>query len=183
MVGLAGLWLPILVSAVLVFIVSSILHMVVQHHNSDWSAMPGEDKVREAMRGVPPGNYNLPHVSSMKELQNEGVLAKFKEGPVGLVLVQPNGPPAMGKSLVQWFIYSIVVSVFVAYVTSRTVGADGHYLQVFRVAGACAFLAYAGGQPIESIWKGVRWSTTVKNTVDGLLYALVTAGAFGWLWS
>jgi hypothetical protein len=182
MVALSGLWLPIVLSAVFVFIGSSIVHMALGYHKGDWTALPDEKKAREALRGTPPGNYFVPHCTGMKALQDEAMQAKFKEGPVALLLVRPSGPPTMGKSLVQWFVYSVVVSFFVAYVTSRTVGAGGDYLQVFRVAGACAFLAYAGATPTESIWKGVRWSATAKHLFDGLIYALLTAGTFGWLW-
>ncbi len=34
----------------------------------------------------------------------------------------------------------------------------------------------------DSIWKGVPWMVTFKNVVDGVVYGLVTAGVFGWLW-
>jgi len=98
------------------------------------------------------------------------------------ILLMPNGPSAMGKHLLLWFVYSLVIGVLTAYLTGRTLGADTHYLQVFRVAGTVAFVAYAGAEPIASIWKGMKWSATLRNMFDGLLYALVTAGAFGWLW-
>jgi hypothetical protein len=34
----------------------------------------------------------------------------------------------------------------------------------------------------NSIWRGQSWGTTWKHVADGLVYALVTAGTFGWLW-
>ncbi len=110
------------------------------------------------------------------------IVAKMKEGPVGFLTVLPSGEPAMGKNLAQWFVYSVVIGVLVAYLTGRTLGPGTHYLQVFRVAGTVAFLAYAGATPIASIWFGRKWSTTLKTAVDGLAYALLTAGTFGWLW-
>ena len=109
-------------------------------------------------------------------------IAKFEEGPVGFMTVIPSGAPAMGQSLVLWFVYSVVVSLMVGYLTSRTVAPGADYLQVFRVAGTSACLAYAGAEPVRSIWWGRRWSVTLKQLVDGLIYGLVTAGAFGWLW-
>lgn len=184
MVGLMALWLPILLSAVAVFVASSITRMVLRHHWSDFQGMPGEDGVLEAMRkaGVQPGNYNFPHAKSMAELKKPDVTKKWESGPVGMMYVMPSGLPAMGKALVQWFVYSLIVGFLVAYVTGRTLAPATEYLQVFRVAGTVAFLAYAGSEPVMSIWKGQKWSTTAKNVLDDFIYAMLTGGVFGWLW-
>jgi hypothetical protein len=184
MVSISALWLPILVSAVLVFLASSVIHMLLPYHKSDYSRLPGEDGVRAAMRKEKPapGDYVVPYASSMKELGSPEMLEKYKEGPVGFLTVVPDGPPAMNKALGLWFVYLLAGSFVVAYVVSRTLVPDTHYLEVFRVAGTAAFLCYAGAQPMNSIWSGRKWSTTVKNVLDGLVYALLTAGVFGWLW-
>ncbi len=184
MVYLTSLWLPIVLSAVAVFFASSIIHMVLKYHRSDYSKMPGEDNVMAAMRSekVSPGHYYVPHCVDMKEMANPEVRAKFDKGPVAFVTVLPNGMPAMGKTLVTWFVYCLVISVFVAYLTGRALGPDAYYLTVFRIAGTAAFLGYAGCSASESIWKGQPWSTTAKQIFDGLIYALLTAGVFGWLW-
>jgi hypothetical protein len=184
MISLMDLWVPILLSAVFVFVVSSVMHMILTYHRKDYGQLDGESAVMEAMRkaGVKPGNYMFPWSSDMKEMGSDEMKQKLNAGPVGFAHIYPNGPIAMGKSLVQWFVFSVVISFLVAYIASRTLGAGTHYLQVFRVAGAVAFLGYAGAQPMDSIWKGQKWSTTFKHVFDGLVYALVTAGCFGWLW-
>ncbi len=184
MISLMDLWLPVLLSAVLVFVVSSILHMVLQYHKSDYAKLPGEANVMEAMRkeGVSPGNYMFPCPGNMKDMGSPEMLEKYKQGPVAFLNVFPSRPPAMGKSLLLWFLFSLVISFFAAYLASRTLGAGTDYLQVFRVVGTVAFLGYAGAQPVDSIWMGQKWSTTLKHIFDGLMYALVTAGCFGWLW-
>ena len=46
MVALADLWLPILVSGVVVFVVSSVIHMLIPIHRGDYAKLPGEDAVR-----------------------------------------------------------------------------------------------------------------------------------------
>lgn len=183
MVGISALLLPILLSAVIVFVASSLLHMVLTYHRSDYGKLPNEDAVGAAIRsGNPaPGQYLIPHMS-MTEMRSPEGIAKFKQGPVAMIFLRQSGAPGMGKNLIQWFVYSLVVGVFVAYVTGRTVAPGADYLRVFRVAGTAAFLAYAGGQPIDSIWRGQTWSATVKGVFDGLVYALLTAGTFGWLW-
>jgi len=184
MVTIGSLWLSILLSAVLVFVVSSIVHLVLRYHWTDYDKMSGEANVLESMRkeGVAPGNYHFPHCRGMKEMGSPEMTEKFEQGPVGLLTVLPSGTPRMGKQLTLWFLYSVVVGVVVAYLTGRTVAPGAEYLQIFRVAGTVAFVAYAMGEPIGSIWKGQKWSTTVKAMFDGLLYALVTAGAFAGFW-
>ena len=94
----------------------------------------------------------------------------------------PSGPPAMPKFLVQWFVFCVVISVFVAYITGRTLAPATDYLHVFRVAGTAGFMAYGLGYLSNGIWKGQTWSATIKEVIDGLIYGLLTAGTFGWLW-
>lgn len=184
MVDLMSLWLPIVLSAVAVFVGSSVIHMVLGYHKSDYSAMPEEDNVRAAMRQgkVQPGHYSLPHCVDMKELENPDVQKKFVEGPVAFVTVLPSGLPSMGKSLVSWFVFCLVMATFVAYLTGRTVAPGADFLAVFRVAGTVAFLGFAGSTPSESIWKGQPWSITAKHLLDGLIYSLLVGGVFAGLW-
>lgn len=184
MAFLAELWLPILLAAVLVFVVSSVMHMVIPMHRNDHEKLPNEASVLAAMRaaGVKPGSYMFPCPASMKDMASPEMIAKFNEGPVGFARVYPNGPMAIGKSLVQWFVFSIVVGACVAYLAHAVLPPGESYLQVFRVTGTVAFLAYGFGAITESIWKGQSWATTGRFLIDALLYALVTAGAFGWRW-
>jgi hypothetical protein len=184
MVPISALWMPILLSAVIVFVASSILHMVLPYHKSDYRKLPEEDRVVDTLRaaGVTPGPvYHFPHTTH-KDMKSPEVAEKFKRGPVGLLTVIPSGPPAMGKYLGLWFVYCIVVSVLVAIVAGTTLRPGTSYLLVFHLTGLAAFLAYGVGQLQDSIWKGQTWGVTFKHVVDGLIYALLTAGTFGWLW-
>lgn len=178
------MWLPILLSAVIVFVASSIIHMATPWHKSDYPKMPNEDKVMDALRplAIPPGDYMVPRASSMQDMKSPGFTEKMKKGPVLVLTVLPSGPTAMGRNLVLWFLYSIVVGIFAAYVTGRALPVGANYLHVFRFVGATAFLSYSVALWQMSIWYRRAWSTTIKATVDGLIYALLTAGTFGWLW-
>ena len=184
MTGLSALWLPILLSSVLVFIASSLIHMVLPWHKSDYPKLPNEDKVMDALRpfGIPPGDYMVPRPSSTQEMRAPEFLEKVKKGPVMVVTVMPNAMVSMRKNLVLWFIYSLVVGVFAGYVTGRALPSGAVYLQVFRFVGVTAFLAYSAALWQMSIWYSRSWSITIKSTFDGLIYALLTAGVFGWLW-
>ena len=182
MVSLGSLWLPVLLSAVFVFAASAIIHMVLKYHNKDYSRLPNEEAVRAAMRGSSPARYIIPYCSEMKAMETPEMKQKYTEGPVTVLNVMRSGVPSMGKSLTQWFIFSLVVSLFIAYVASQAIPAGTRYLQVFRIVGAVGFLAYSASQVQQSIWWGRPWKNTWKDVFDGLVYGLVTAGTFGWLW-
>jgi hypothetical protein len=181
---LADLWLPIVLSSALVFVVSSVLHVVLPIHRGDFQKLAGEDQVLRVMReqGVAPGQYMFPCAASMKDMGSPEMRVRFEQGPVGTMVVRPSGVPAIGKSLLQWFLYSLLVSVLVAYLASFTLEHGLPYGRVFRFASTAAFLGYAVYAIQDSIWKGQRWSVSLKFVFDGLLYALVTAGAFAGFW-
>lgn len=183
MAFLGSLWLPILLSAVIVFIASSILHMALPYHQSDYRKLPEEDKVLDVLRsaGLTRGLYNFPFCTH-KEMKTPEAQEKFKRGPVGFVTIFPSGPVHLSKFLGQWFVFCLVIGFFVAYLAWHTVAHGASYLAVFRVVGTAAFLGYGMGSLSNAIWKGQTWSMTIKEVVDGLIYGLLTAGTFGWLW-
>lgn len=183
MVPLATLWLPILLSAVIVFIASSIIHMVLPYHRSDYQKLPDEDTLLGAMRGagLKRGLYVFPFCTH-KEMKTPAAIEKYKQGPVGMLTVLPSGPPDMSKFLGLWFGYCLIIGFFVAYLTAHTVSPGARYLAVFRISGTAAFLGYGLSHLSNGIWKGQTWSATIKEVADGLVYGLLTAGTFGWLW-
>jgi hypothetical protein len=184
MTGLTALVLPILLSAVFVFVASSIIHMFTPWHKGDYGALPNEDQARAALRqlSLPPGEYMVPRPGSREEMRSGAHIQKMKEGPVMMISVWAPGAPSMGRSFVLWFVYCAVVALFAGYVAGRALGPGAEYLHVFRFVGATAFLAYAGALWQATIWFRRSWLTTFRSTVDGLIYALLTAGTFGWLW-
>jgi hypothetical protein len=184
MVSIMSLWIPILLAAVLVFAASSVIHMVFSYHNTDFGKVPAEDEVMAALGNfsIPPGDYVIPCAGSHKQVKSPEFIEKTTRGPVAFLTVIPNGPPSMGKPLAQWFVYCILVGIFAAYITGHALGPGADYLAVFRFAGCTAFIGYAVALWQTSIWYKRAWSTTVKSTVDGLVYGLLTAGVFGWLW-
>ena len=184
MTGLVALWLPIVLSSVIVFVVSSIIHTVLPWHKGDYPGVPREDDLIAALRplAVPPGDYMVPHCNSMAEMKSPEFKEKLERGPVMVMTVRPNGVPSMGSSLTMWFIYSLVIAIFSGYIASHALPVGANYLEVFRFVGASAFMGYAFGLWQMSIWWGRGWGLTIKATIDGLVYALLTAGTFGWLW-
>lgn len=184
MVPLSALWLPILIAAVLVFVVSSIIHMFLGYHKADVKALPNEAAVADALRkfDVPPGDYVIPHAGSSAAMKSPEYQEKLAKGPVWFMTVLPKGPITMGSSLVQWFLYCVLVAVFAAYVSGRALPPGAHYLTVFRFAGATAFAGFGLALLQNSIWWKRNWGATLRGVFDALIYAGLTAGALGWRW-
>jgi hypothetical protein len=184
MTELTMLWLPILLSSIIVFVVSSLIHMALPWHKNDFPRLEKEDELRGALRplAIPPGDYMIPRPATRQEMRTPEFAEKMKNGPIIVMTVLPNGPMSMGKNLAGWFVYLIVVGLFSGYIAGRALPPGADYLQVFRFVGATAFIGYALALWQMSIWYGRAWTTTIKNSIDGLIYALLTAGTFGWLW-
>ncbi|NQW03527.1 MAG: hypothetical protein HQ485_05815 [Acidobacteria bacterium] len=184
MVPLTSLAAPIALSAVIVFIASSVIHMALKYHSNDFKKLPDEDAALEAFRklGVSPGDYAAPHAGSMEAMKSPAFVEKMAKGPIVTMTVSAGGPLNMASSLTYWFVYSVVISLFAAYVTGRMLPEGANYLTVFRVAGTTAFMGYAMALPQQSIWFKKSWGTTLTSMMDGLIYALLTGGTFGWLW-
>jgi len=184
MVHLTSLWLPILVSAVIVFVASSIIHMVLPYHRSDVRKLAQEDEMLSALRrsNIPPGDYCVPHPGSHEATRKPEFVGKMKQGPVVFMTVSPGSAPSITGPLVLWFMYSILVGAFAGYLAGSVLAPGTQYLTVFRVVGTAAFMGYSFALLQHSIWYKRNWGTTLKSVFDGLLYGLLTAGAFGWLW-
>lgn len=184
MVPVMSLWMPILIAAVFVFVASSIIHMVLRYHDTDYRKVPSEDAVMDALRGfdIQPGDYVIPCPGSSKEMGTPEFVEKMTKGPVAFMTVMESGPPSMGRSLVLWFLYSILVGIFAAYIAGRALGPGADYMAVFRFVGSTAFLGYSLALLQSSIWYHRAWSSTIKSVIDGFVYGLLTAGVFGWLW-
>ena len=185
MVSLATLWMPIVLSAVLVFFGGFVLWMLLPFHRSDFRGLPNEAATAEVLRAqrLEPWQYMIPFSGGdPKAMKDPEFLKKMEMGPIAHITVMPSGRPQMGRSMAQYFAFGLVVSFFVAYVASRTVPAGAPYLEVFRLTGTVATLAYGAGVVPGAIWFGKRWSAVWKEVIDGIVLGLLTAGAFGWLW-
>ena len=184
MVEITSLLLPLLLSSVFVFIVSSIIHTVLPWHKSDYPKLANEEKVMDALRplSVPQGEYMMPRSTDMSDMRSAEYAEKRKKGPVAMLTILPGGPISMTNNLVQWFAYSLIVGLFAAYVAGRALSSGATYLQVFRFVGTTAFVGYSLALWQMTIWYNRSVSITLKSTMDGLIYALITAGTFGWLW-
>ena len=178
-----SLWLPVVVAAVAVWFVSAILHMALRYHMADYKKLPDEEAVAGALRkeSLAPGLYFLPYAMG-SSLKDPAVVKRFQDGPVGFLTIRKNGPPAFGKSLVQWLLLCFLVSFVAAYVARHTLTPVTDGLTVMRVTGTIALLGYGFGYFQDSIWKGIPWSNSLRGLADAVVYAIVTGLVFRWLW-
>jgi hypothetical protein len=184
MVPVASLWLPILVSGIIVFLASWIVHMLLPHHRSDFLRLPQEDAVLDSLRSlkVPTGQYLAPYANSAAQMKQPEYLEKRKRGPALFLTIVTGSDPGMAKPLMQWFVYLLVISVFCAYVAGQAIAVGAPSPAIFKFVGVVAFMAYGLGHAHQSIWYRQRWIATGNYFIDAIIYALLTAGVFGWLW-
>lgn len=177
-----SLWLPVLVSAVAVWLASSIVHMVLKYHKADYKGLGNEASVAQALKGTAPGVYPVPYCPDPSQMKDPAVRKRYEDGPVAMLTVVPNGPPNMGKYLGQWFAFCFLVSLTAGYVARHTLAPASSGLEVMRLTGTLAFVGYGFGALQGSIWYGQPWSNTMRSLIDAAIYALVTGLVFRFLW-
>lgn len=184
MTGLVLLWLPILLSVVLVFVASSVIHMASPWHKNDYPRLPDEDAFRRAVGplDLPPGDYMVPRPLSREDLRTPEFAEKANQGPNVVMTVLPKGPWSMGRNFTLWILYIFAVTTLSAYVAGRALPPGSEYMRVFQFISTVAFIGYAAALWQMSIWYRRAWNITLKATVDGLIYGMLTAGVMGWLW-
>ena len=183
-VELTQLWLPILLGGLFVWLASGLIHMALKYHNSDYLRLDDEQGVTEALRKSNPkvGVHTLPYCTDMSAMQDEAMQKRFQEGPVAFVTVFPKGMPPMGKLMAQQIAYSVLGCLFIAYCATLALAPGAEYSTVFRYVATVGFLTFGWATIPFGIWYGLRWPTVGKYLLDALIYGLVAAGVFGWLW-
>jgi hypothetical protein len=176
-----SLWLPVVASAVAVFVASSIAWMVLPHHRSDYKKLPNEEPVLGMVRGgLSAGMYMVPGCSP-EDRKSPEAQAKMKAGPMGILVVSP-GPPSMARSLSLWLLYCLLVSFFAAYVARHALTPDAAAADVMRLTTTVSAAAYVLANMPGAIWHGHAWSHVAKVMGDGLAYSLITGAIFTALW-
>ena len=175
MTGLSALWLPILLSAVLVFLVSSVIHMVSPWHKNDYPKMPNEEAAMDALRplAIPPGDYMVPRPAGRDDMRSAAFADKLAKGPVFIVTILPNGMMSMARNLGLWFAYLVVVGIFAAYIAGRALPAGADPWRVAQFAGATAFSAYV--LPVSSTsasTPGKSASVRISRPVSARIWAI-----------
>lgn len=183
-ISLLQLWAPILLGTFLAWLSSALIHVLIKYHNSDYQPLSNEEEVMAAIRNGAPtlGIHNMPYCSDMSEMNKPEIQEKFSKGPVALLTVFPNGLPNMGKLMPLQIAYFLLGCVLIAFCATQVLTTDADTMTVFRFVATVGFLAFGWANIPMSIWFGHAWSTTAKYLLDALIYGLVVAGCFAWLW-
>ncbi|MGP1309679.1 MAG: hypothetical protein ACTS27_05725 [Phycisphaerales bacterium] len=182
LVPLIDLWLPILLAAVVAFVLSFLAWAVSPHHKPEFRKLDREDEMLDAVRrlNIPAGGYMFPYCDAA-DLKTEEGKRRMEQGPWGRLRVYGR-KPGMGGSLLGSFVFYLVVSFAVAYVGSATVPAGAAFEQVLQVLGTVAILAYTAALIPHIIWFERSWRVFFTNLVDGVVFGLATALLFAWMW-
>ena len=182
---LSQLWLPILVLAALVFVASFVSWMVLPLHKKEWAQMPDEGDffVKLGALGLEPGKYMFPAYGDRETAKSPEFLAKWEAGPHGVIQIWGRRPNFV-RNLALTFVFYLVTAYFVAYLTWNAVGVgpDVTYGHVFRIAGVAAILAYLFAAIPNAIWFQKPLAGLFADLVDGVVFGLLTAGAFAGFW-
>ena len=181
---IGSLWLPVIVSAIVVFVASSIIHMALKYHKADIKRLSNEAAIRDAIAkgNLAPGVYFTPYCADHKQMNEPAIKEMFEKGPVAMLTVFRKGAPDMMRLLSQWFAFTVVVSFVAAYVARHTLHPGDDGMLVMRITGTVAFASYALGNVSDSVWKGQPWGNTCRAMIDGAIYALLTGLTFRLLW-
>lgn len=66
---------------------------------------------------------------------------------MGFLILRRPGKHSIGKPLLMWFIFCIIVALFAGYIASRTLASGTEHLQVFRIVSTSTFMGFAFGAP------------------------------------
>ena len=181
-VELFSLWLPILVNSVALFFASFLAWAILPHHKKDWSPLPDEAAFLSAIKalGLKRGVYGFPFCENHKQSKDPEFIKKWKEGPSGLINIW--AVPNMGRNMALTFLVFVVANIFIAYVGSHTLPRGTDYLKVFQVTGAMAVAVFTIAAIPNAIWFQKPARAIVMDTIDGIVYGLITAGIFGSMW-
>jgi hypothetical protein len=181
MITVTSLWLPILLSAVAVFVMSNILWMALPFwHRSDYKKLSKEQALLDSVSEATSGQYIAPYLNWGKLTPEER--AAVERRPMAFVLVRNPAKFSFPAALATYFAYTLVISFLVGYVTGVALPPGGPFREVLRIAGTVGILAYSFGSVGDSIWYGKPWSVTAKVIIDGIIYGLLTGVIFAWLW-
>lgn len=178
-----ALWLPIIVSGVFVWIASFLFWMVLPIHKGEWGELPDDKGFMGALTemGVQPGQYVFPCSDNGKRMKDPEFQELMKRGPTGILTVW-KGPPQMGLYMPATLLLYMLVSLFVAYIAFHTLQPSQPYLTKFRITGAAAVAIYTLGKLPHDVWFRTPSGSVMRQLFDGVVYGLLTAGTFGWLW-
>ena len=179
---LAHLWLPIVASAVLLFVLSAASHMALPWRRNEWGRITESEALQASLEGLRPGLYAFPAAPDPKQQMTKEWRDRWAKGPSGWLTIAPRAPVDMGRNMALSVVAYLLVACLAAYVAWHALGPAPHGRAVFRLVGTLGFMSFGVGTVFESIWYHRPWRAYASDALDALLSGLVMAAAFAWLW-
>ena len=175
---LINLWLPVLLTAIALFIASSVCWTVLPHHENDFEKADSEDELMSSIRqlNLKPGKYMFPFMKHSEQSQQE-MIDKYTAGPRGTLVLWDM--PNMGRNLGLTFVFFLLIAIVTAYIGWEALGADAGFLKVFQIIGALSVLVHCSSGQLNAIWFPRK---TSMDFVDGIAYGIITGLIFALLW-
>lgn len=176
---LIKLLLPIFLSGVALFFASFLSWMVVRLHKKDWVKLKNEDDFLSRMKdlNIPVGSYMFPCCDDPKEMKSEEFQKKYQEGPSGIITVFPKSN--MGRNLGLTFLYFVVISFCLGYLTTLAHEPGAQFREIFRFVTTAGLMTYLGAIICHAIWFQSR---IIGHIIESIAYAAITGLIFAWLW-
>lgn len=178
---LTELWVPILISTVVLFVLSFTAWVILPHHFNDYQRLPNEQQFMDAIgpMNLPSGNYMFPYADSKADQGTPEFAEKYKAGPRGTIQIFEM--PNMGVNMAKTIVFFLVTTVVIAYVTYAACPpkAASQFLEVFRIAGTIGILVHASSGILNGIWFKRKMIT---DSIDGVVYGLVLGLIFAIFW-
>lgn len=175
--SLTSLAVPILLSAVALFVASFLSWMVVQLHRDDWKKLENEDAVMATAAKVPVGNYMFPCAKSMEEMKSEEFQKKYDSGPRGILTILPKAN--MGLNLGLTFLYFIAISFLLAYLSSMVLPPGTEFAKVLRFVSTAALMTFLAAMVQHAIWFKTR---IFGHLIESIAFALIVGAFFAMFW-
>jgi hypothetical protein len=177
--SLASLWLPIVISGVVLFFASWLAWMVIGHHKADWKTLPNEEQFTAMCRGdIEPGQYMFPNCPTAEEYKSEAFKEKMKTGPHGALYIWSPDINMGFNMLLTWLLFT-AISLVIAYLAGMVIPPGAERGFVFRFVATAAILVYATSGLLNAIWFRRR---IIGDVIDGIAYGLITGGIFAAMW-
>lgn len=179
-VELISLWLPILLTTVMLFFSGFICWMVLPNHKPDWKKLPNETEFLHKMAewDIPKGNYAYPYAMDKESMEGENAKKAIEQGTFGTIQAW-GGQPSMGNNLLCQVGFLFVTNFCLAYLATLGVAPGADFMTVFRFVATAAFLTFTAAVVPGAIWFKNR---ITGHIIDGVIQAAIAGAVFAWLW-
>lgn len=175
-----SLWMPIVGSGFATHFASTLAWTVLPHHKPEIKSLGDKEEQFTdwiACKEIEPGQYVFPYCEDMKQTETE--LFKQKQGKCSGELRVWARPVNMLAAMVKTLGFFLFAAFMIGYVCAYTLTPYTDKGDVFRIVLVLGIMTHCFAIFPRVFWFPRSYATSL---VDGVVYALLTAGIFYALW-